>query len=874
MPIDIERLLRDNPISIDAESVEDVHQRVFGGSGKRIAPAHYEIHEELGRGRYGHVHRATDTRWPREVALKLVSFSGSRQLTRLEREAHALARLNHPNVVTVFEKGIADIGSYFLATELVRGTRLDAWMAVPGRRLVEILEIFAQAAEGLEHAHQRGLVHRDFKPNNAIVDDGGRLRILDFGLAKVLESASLDDDPSAPVSRPSSAEAHPADATVSEHGRAPTGDSFGDVALARDRIVGTPDYASPEQLEGKDVDPRSDQFSLCVALFEACYGFRPFSGRTSFERCEQIREQRFMAGRPQHRVPWWLVRLLRRGLSPDPSDRFESIGRIAAILRARIERRVPTWAALVAGVTLALGTATLVSALTPPEIDVTWEGAWTPEDADRLGQRFGPGLVPRLEAYEQQWLDAKDRFPGIPGAREAEREANACMAAGRRRFAELVDGLLPDDPGAEGPPVLALTDGRLEALWLTRLFDPEACLEATPRWEQDQALVDGLRLAQRQRLEGRPRDAITTLSPLLERTTTSGAAEGFVRYELGIAKTHAGDLHAIQDLRESIRHHGHDTGFYAAALARLVEARVVLEPEASQGLDEALDDLERLEGSEPRFEPVRERARGHALLRLGRFDEARDAFEAARKGFEALPVTGYHQFMIASCVLDRAYAESNLPEPHVELDPLVPALATIGTTLGTAHPSYVQHATQVARLMGDEQRPERGHEILAPVIAALHGSEAPLRLVILARAEQLRLDMESSSSPGTEPWDQWLTEADTLEHLLDGHRETPDPWSERAIFHVREILFSASATFVEEQPSSAKALENAVAAIYRIEPLTRDARPLGRVADVCGYLEQLDGSTEGSTPVLSPTIKSALPARPLEILAQSWTLCR
>lgn len=874
MPIDIERLLLDNPIPIDAESIEDVHHRVFGGSDRRVAPAHYVVHEELGRGRYGYVHRATDSRLSREVALKLIPFDGSRRLARIEREAHALARLNHPNIVTVFEKGIADVGSYFLATELVRGTRLDAWMAAPERSLAEILEIFAQAADGLEHAHLRGLVHRDFKPNNAIVDEQGRLRILDFGLAKVFEGASLDDASTTRQPRSLSGDASSAlaDATVSEHGLARTADPYDEAARAHDHAVGTPEYAPPEQLEGKEVDPRSDQFSLCVALFEACHGFRPFSGRTLFELSEQIHQQRFVPGRPRHRVPRWLTRLLRRGLSPNPRDRFESVGRIATILRARIGRRVPAWVALAAGIVLTLGTVVLVKAWTtpePPSIVVAWDGAWAPEDTVRLEQRFGPGLVERLEAYEQGWHEAKHRFPSSP-AREAMREANACMRAGRQRFAELVHGLLPDDPGAEEPPSLALADGRLEALWLTRMFDPSGCLEALPRWEQDEALVDGLRLAQSQRLEGHPHDAIETLLPLLDRTTTSGAAEGFVRYELGIAKTHVGDRHAIQDLREAIRHHGHDSGFYAAALARLVEARVALEPDTTHGLDEALDDLALLEGNEPSFE----RTRGQALLRLGRYPAAEAAFAAARVGFEALPTTRYREFMIASCVLDRAYAQSNLPEPHVELDPLEPALATIRATLGVAHPVYLQHATQVARLMGDEGEPERGRVALAPAIAALTGSRAPLRLVTLARAERLRLDIDCPRSPDATPWDQWLPEADAIEALLDGHQETPGFWSERDMFHVREILFSASATFVEEQPSSTKALENAVTAVRRVERLTSAATRMGRAADACGYLEALDGLPEGSPPVLLPAIRSALPPHSLEILAQSWTLCR
>jgi serine/threonine protein kinase len=202
MSINVERLLRESPIPIDPKSVEAVHEQVFKRP-RRSKPDHYELHEELGRGQFGRVHRATDTRFPREVALKLIDYRGSRQLARLEREARALAKLSHPNIVTIFEKGIVDAGHYYLATELVPGARLDTWMADPSRSLREILEVFAQAAEGLHHAHQRGLIHRDFKPSNAIVDQSGRLRILDFGLAKLVTDDGADSHNGASATLPS-----------------------------------------------------------------------------------------------------------------------------------------------------------------------------------------------------------------------------------------------------------------------------------------------------------------------------------------------------------------------------------------------------------------------------------------------------------------------------------------------------------------------------------------------------------------------------------------------------------------------------------------------------------------------------------------------
>jgi serine/threonine protein kinase len=242
-----------------------IAQRMFGAvaAGSRIG--RYEVRRVVGGGAMGAVFAAFDPTLGREVALKLL-IGGSaddpsqpRRADRLAREAKALARLSHPNVVAVYEVGTDDDRVY-IAMEYVEGVTLREWIdAHPvGRRGEQraVVEMFQQAAAGLAAAHEVGLVHRDFKPDNALIGDDGRLRVADFGLAAWGRGAAKSDD------------------AISgrdlEGARSST--SVG-------QVVGTPAYMAPEQIVGAEVGPAADQFALCVSLFEALFGRRPHTGR-------------------------------------------------------------------------------------------------------------------------------------------------------------------------------------------------------------------------------------------------------------------------------------------------------------------------------------------------------------------------------------------------------------------------------------------------------------------------------------------------------------------------------------------------------------------------------------------------------------------
>ncbi len=224
----------------------------------------FVVLRKLGEGGMGVVYAAYDEELERKLAIKLVlpglrSERASIGETRLLREAQALARVSHPNVVQVYEVGSVGEAVY-IAMELVRGHTLGEWLAAKPRRWRDVLGVFQQAAAGLAAAHAAGVVHRDVKPDNILVGDDGRVRVLDFSLARPVEG-----------------EPAPVEDAVRDLGRTLAG-----------ALIGTPLYMSPEQLEGRPADARSDQFSFCVAMYEALYRVRPFSGTTLDELRDSI----------------------------------------------------------------------------------------------------------------------------------------------------------------------------------------------------------------------------------------------------------------------------------------------------------------------------------------------------------------------------------------------------------------------------------------------------------------------------------------------------------------------------------------------------------------------------------------------------------
>ena len=306
--------------------------------------ARFLVVDELGAGGMGRVYAAYDPELDRKVALKLVHRRDSADSeARLQREAQAMARLSHPNVVTVYEVG-SHAGQLFIAMELVAGENLAAWLAAATRPWQVVLAMFRAAGEGLAAAHDAGLVHRDFKPANVLVGADGRARVADFGLVHASEA-------------------------VPERG-AGAGGASKDLTWAG-TVMGTPAYMAPEQLRGEATDARTDVFSFCLALWEALYGARPFTGATMEERQRAI--ERGLPDDPPRSSARdrWLRPLLRRGLAADPVRRWPdmrpllaALARDPALERSRRRRgAVLTFAFLVLGGALVFGASALWSSL-------------------------------------------------------------------------------------------------------------------------------------------------------------------------------------------------------------------------------------------------------------------------------------------------------------------------------------------------------------------------------------------------------------------------------------------------------------------------------------------------------------------------------
>jgi len=321
-----------------------------GGLARGDTVGRYVILNLVGRGGMGEVYAAYDPQLDRRVALKLLHDTARSSASphvgreRLLREAKAIARLSHPNVVVVHDAGaIADPSGgerVFLAMEFIEGETLSAWMAAAPRSWRAVRDLFVAAGEGLAAAHEAGLVHRDFKPQNVMVGRDGSVRVMDFGLASDTSDSAGDGSDRF---------------DLGDVARAPTPETVG---LTRTGVLlGTPLYMAPEQFLSRATDARTDQFSFCVALHEALFGERPFPSGSLGELADAVVAGRVRELPAKARVPSFLRRLLLRGLAADPAARYPAMRELLDALRRDPARRRRTVlvGALLAAVVVAGG---------------------------------------------------------------------------------------------------------------------------------------------------------------------------------------------------------------------------------------------------------------------------------------------------------------------------------------------------------------------------------------------------------------------------------------------------------------------------------------------------------------------------------------
>jgi serine/threonine-protein kinase len=440
------------------------------------AVGRYLVLDLLGEGGMGVVYKAYDPELDRAVALKLVRTAddaSNAQRDRLLREAQALARLSHPNVIAVH-----DVGTFhrdvFIAMEFVEGQTLRAWLQESPRSQRDIVDAFLAAGEGLEAAHRAGLVHRDFKPDNVMVGKDARVRVLDFGVARaahtdgeagptlrtegqatptptppadgdlqtVTARARSDRPAVAPPASDSSAPL-PSDSSAPPSGVSTAPRLLATPLTHAGATVGTPRFMAPEQYLGQPIDEKVDQFSFCISLHWALYGTYPFDGVTLDHAMKNMLAGKIADPPPESRVPRWLRQVLARGLRVEPGQRFASMAALLAALRAdpRAARRRFARAVLAA-----LAVAAVASALVAGVLVL--QVRRTATEQARLGQQFG---------QEVERIAAISRYAASLPLHDTKRE----MDLVRERLAKLEQRTAALGSVAAGPGHEALGRGYL-----------------------------------------------------------------------------------------------------------------------------------------------------------------------------------------------------------------------------------------------------------------------------------------------------------------------------------------------------------------------------------------------------------------------------
>lgn len=373
----------------DAAETEPPAVEAIDGTPGAIRIGRFLILKMLGRGSMGVVYAAYDETLDRRVALKVIRRDVSWRSSvrrRTVREAQALAKLSHRNVVQVYDVGELD-DQIFIAMEYLHGRTLTAWLKDHERSWREILGVFVEAGRGLAAAHAARLIHRDFKPDNVMVGDDGRVCVVDFGLVRGEHGADLPD------SRASG----PASSLIEQR------------ITRNDVIVGTPAYMSPEQHERLSIDARSDQFSYCVALWEALYGARPFAGSSRDHLAANI-ALRPPKPPPATAVPGYVHAALIRGLARAPERRHASMDELLDRLTpARHRAWTTSWwvvGALVLG-GLALGYWTAGPApCGPGEL----ARQWTMSYRETLATALRRSEQPHADEFSGRAVEALDRY--------------------------------------------------------------------------------------------------------------------------------------------------------------------------------------------------------------------------------------------------------------------------------------------------------------------------------------------------------------------------------------------------------------------------------------------------------------------------------
>jgi hypothetical protein len=414
---------------------------LFGPSEPVAQVGRFQVQKLLGTGGMGVVFAATDPQLGRTVALKLLQplVAGERARERLLREAQAMARLQHPNVVSVHEAGVYGEQVYLVMEYVEDGTLAD-WLRLRARGWQEVVGVLAQAGDGLAAAHAAGLVHRDFKPSNILMG-AGRARISDFGLART--SAMIED-----IERTTEDDGMLLAAPLTRTGA----------------LLGTPAYMAPEQIRGEPATAASDQFAFGVVLYEALVGHRPFQGTSIAVLLEAIEAGRIVE--PARKLPSGLMTVIRRALRPDPARRFPDMPALLTALRGVRDVRWRPWTRVAAAAgsasALLFGSCMAIFNMSRPppvapcgDLSAVWDEGRRAQLVGALADSAGAEVVAAIDDY------AMDLRHQLEARCEADKQGvqwtDTCLADRRSALADLVK-VLAEAPVALHPAARAAVD--------------------------------------------------------------------------------------------------------------------------------------------------------------------------------------------------------------------------------------------------------------------------------------------------------------------------------------------------------------------------------------------------------------------------------
>ena len=499
----------------------------------------YVILDRLGAGGMGEVYSAWDPVLDRKVAVKVLrpDFEGSELgeelAQRLLHEAQSLAKLSHPNVVTVHDVGLAG-DRVFLAMEFAEGRTLTQWLEQQPRPTWQAtLEVFLAAGEGLGAAHAQGITHRDFKPDNVVVGSEGRVRVMDFGLA---HGAARKRDPSEPVRR-----------SITSPGT----------------MLGTPAYMSLEALHGRPTDFRSDEFSFCVALYEAFYGARPFEGATPGALAVEIEQNRVRPPPKDTKVPRRIHQLVLKGLRAEPQERFQTMRALLVQLGRRKSTReqnlavgsIAVLAVLATGLT---GLASYRARTRCAEFDSRLASVWDPAMKKSVRAAFETTQKPwaaaawrdvegRLDEYSAEWL-AMRRAACEGSLERTDEQLGQEIVCLSRRLSDLeATTQLFAHADSDVVERAVATAGALAPL--SQCKQVAVVMHRTPEAESTRAQLSAVKA----RLDaGKYSDALALASELAARASASGDSETYAeaRLWMAIGKMRTGDAKAADTLVE------------------------------------------------------------------------------------------------------------------------------------------------------------------------------------------------------------------------------------------------------------------------------------------------------------------------------------